>query len=144
MGIKHLQSLNVRGDHGNDTALLSGFQLCRTKNPKGAEDFVTQHGQQAECNIVVGILFEIAEQAAQYAAAYGEGNDHSVGQSNRFTKGFGNADCAEQGYAHGTEKARRAVNYGKNHNVDKAAEKKNQTCHNFCAASAETILLYHI
>ena len=109
MGVEYLQRFNVGGDHGDDRTLLLALQLGRAKHAQCAEDFIAQHGQQSECNVVVTVLLKKAQNTAQNAAADGKRNDRAVGKSDALAQSFGNADRTAQRNAHGTEKADRAV-----------------------------------
>ena len=143
VGIEHLQRFNVRGDHGDDGALLLAFQLGRAECAQRAENLVPQHRQQPKRNVVVAVLLKKAQDTAQNAAADGKGDDGTVGQGDTFAQRFGNAHRAEQRYAHGTEKAERAVDDCQDHNVGKAAQKQKQVRHDHGAASAQLRILFH-
>lgn len=131
---------------GNDAvnrALLLALQLCRAERAQCAENFIAQHCQQPECNVVVAVLLKKAQNTAQNAAADGKGNDCAIGQGDALTQGFGNADRTAQRYAHGAQKANGAVYDCQKHNVGKAAQKQNKVRHNCGAASAKLGILFH-
>lgn len=88
MGVEYLQRFNVGGDHGDDRALLLALQLGRAERAQCAEDFIAQHRQQPECNVVVAVLLKKAQNTAQNAAADGKGNDCAIGQGDALTQGF--------------------------------------------------------
>src|SRR5699024_79731 len=105
MRVEHLQGFNVRGDHSDDRALFLAFKLCRAQTAECAEDLVTKHRKELECDIVIGILLKVTEQTAQNATTDGESDDQSVRERHALSKSLGNTERTEHGNAHCRHKA---------------------------------------
>ena len=56
MRVEHFQRFDIRSGHGDDAALLLAFELCGAKHAERPENFVAQHRQQFEGDIVVAVL----------------------------------------------------------------------------------------
>ena len=134
--IEHLQRFNVRGDHRNNGALLPGFQLGRAETAQRREDLVAQHRQQTEGNVVVAVLLGKPEQAAQHAATDGQRDERAVGKGDFLAERLGDGRSARERHAHGAQKARRAVNYGEQHNVHERTEQNDELRHDLRTAAA--------
>ena len=143
MGIEHFQRLNVRGEHGNDAAFFLALQLCRAKPAQSSENLITENRQKLKGNIVVAVLFKVAQDAPQDTAADGKTDYSTVRQCDVFAQCFGNTQRAEHGHTHGGEEPQRTVDNSQNHHIGKTAEQQNQTCHNLCTAAAEIVLFFH-
>ena len=74
--------IDVGRDHGDDAALLLAFELGGAQYAERAENFIAQHRQQFESNIVVAVLFQIPQTAAHDAAAHGNADDRAPRERN--------------------------------------------------------------
>ena len=145
MCVEHFQRFNVRSDHGDDTALLLAFQLCRTEHAERTENLIAQHRQQFKCDIMVGILFQIPQSATDDTAANGkpyypaprEGNFGAQAQN---SERLCNARCARDRNAHCRDKPDRAIDDGKDHDIRQRTEQDDEARHDLCAASAKFCL----
>ena len=127
MRVEHFERFDVGSDHGDNTALLLTFELCRTEHAERAENFIAQHRQQFECDVVVAVLFQIPKSAANDAAADGKPDDPAPREGNfgaqaEDAQSLCHTRCAEYRHAHRRDKPDRAVYYGEDHNIRERTE----------------------
>ena len=63
VGIEYFQKFNVRGDDGNQIALVLAFQLCRAQPAQRTEHPVPNQRQQLKGNEMVAGLLGISEKS---------------------------------------------------------------------------------
>ena len=129
MRIEHLQGFDIRGYHRDYRAFLLALELCRAQSAQRSENPAAQHGKEAESNVVIPVLLQVAQQSAQYSAAYRERDYPAVGKRDSFPHDLRNSHRAEKRNAHGAEKSQGAVYYREHHYVCQASEQHDKARH---------------
>ena len=68
MRIEYFKRFYIARNHRDDAAFLLTFEFCRTQRAKRAEYLIAQYRQKFERDKMIAVLFEIAQDTAQYAA----------------------------------------------------------------------------
>ena len=127
--VKNLQQLNVRGQHGNQVALVAALQLGGGQLAQHAKDLVPDERQQLERNKMVAALLRVV----QHAAGHGQNRQQNTGgfehNGHRKMQAVQQRIHPQNRDEDGAEKARYAQQNGADHDWGERAYQPNKAVH---------------
>ena len=140
--VKNLQQLNVRGQHGDQVALVAALQLGGGQLAQHAKDLVPDERQQLERNKMVAALLCVVE----HAAGYGQNRQQNTGgfenNGHRKMQAVQQRIHTQNRDEDGAEKARYAQQNGADHDWGERAYQPNKAVHDVEIA-ASTFVFHH-
>ena len=140
--VKNLQQLNVRGQHGDQVALVAALQLGRGQLAQHAKDLVPDERQQLERNKMVAALLRVVQHAAGHGQNRQQNTSGSEHNGHRKMQAVQQRIHAQNRDEDGAEEARHAQKHGADHDRGERAYQPYKAAHDVEIA-AGTFVFHH-
>ena len=136
MRIEHLQKLNIRGDHRDQIAAVSPFQLCRAEPSQRLKHLVANQSQQLKRDIVIARLLRVAQNCAQQRKNKQAGENHPKRMSRIKPQDIQHCITAKDRDKGGAKMPDQSHGYRQYHIACQWLYKTDQPCHHRKSASS--------